>query len=48
MLSEPRELLLRLLGETAWRHLLLLGGLFLRLLLTVGRHAHSYKQHRAD
>jgi hypothetical protein len=43
-----RELLLRLLGETVWRYLLLLGGLLLRLLLAVGRYAHSYKQHRAD
>ena len=48
MLSVLRELLLRLLGETARRHLLLLGGLFLRLLLAVGRHAHSYNQHRDD
>ena len=48
MLAVLRELLLRLLGETVWRHLLLLGGLLLRLLLAVGRYAHSYKQHRAD
>ena len=47
-LAVRRELLLRLLGETVWRHLLLLGGLWLRLLLAVGRYAHSYKQHRAD
>jgi hypothetical protein len=48
VLAVPRELLPRLLGETVWRHLLLLGGLLLRLLLAVGRDAHSQKQHRAD
>jgi len=47
MLAVLRELL-RLLGETVWRHLLLLGGLLLRLLLAVGWYAYSYKQHRAD
>lgn len=48
MLAVLRELLLRLSGQTVWRHLLLLGGRLLRLLLAVGRYAHSYKQHRAD
>jgi hypothetical protein len=48
MLGVRREVLLRLLGETVWRHLLLLGGLMLRLLLDVGRHARSYQQQRAD
>jgi hypothetical protein len=48
ILAVLRELLLRLFGETVWRHLLLLGGLLLRLLLALGRYAHSYKQHRAD
>jgi hypothetical protein len=48
LLAERRELLRRLLGETVSRHLLLLGDLLLRLLLAVGRHAHSYKQHRTD
>ena len=48
MLAVLRELLLRLLGATVWRHLLRLGGLLLRLLLALGRYAHSYKQHRTD
>jgi hypothetical protein len=48
MLAVLRELLLRLLGETLWRHLLLLGGLLLRFLLALGRYAHSYKQHRTE
>jgi hypothetical protein len=48
MLAVLRELLPRLLGETVWHHLLLLGGLSLRLLLAVGRYAQSQKQHRAD
>jgi hypothetical protein len=47
-LAVLRELRLTLWGETVWRHLLLLGRLWLRLLLAVGRYAHSYKQHRAD
>lgn len=48
VLAGLRELLLRLFGETVWRHLLVLGGLLLRLLLAVGRYAHSYQHHRAD
>lgn len=48
MLGIRRAALLRLLGDTVWRHLSLLGGLMLRLLLDVGRYAHSYKQHRVD
>jgi hypothetical protein len=48
MLAVQRELLRRLWGETVWRNLLRLGGLLLRLLLALGRYAHSYKQHRAD
>ena len=35
MLAVLRGLLLRLLGETVWRHLLLLGGPLLRLLLAL-------------
>jgi hypothetical protein len=37
MLAVRRELLLRLLGETVWRHLLLLGDRLLRLWLAIGR-----------
>jgi hypothetical protein len=48
MLAVRGELLLRLLGETAGRHLLLLGGLLLRWWLAVGRYAHSHQQHQAD
>jgi hypothetical protein len=48
MMGVRRQVLLRPLGETVWRHLLLLGGLLLRLLLNVGWYAHSDKQHGAD
>jgi hypothetical protein len=47
-LAVLHELLLRVLGETVWRHDLLLDGQLLWLLLAVSRDAHSCKQHGAD